>query len=199
MSILHNGVDHILRVSADSSILDELDLRTRPYILAAASVQKHKNLRVVLDAVPRFSSQDLALVLVGAASRSDFAAIGHELPQSVILAGRVSDGRMRGLIESAKAFAFPSLTEGFGLPPLEAMLLGTPAVVAPCGALPELCGNDVLYADAAQPEDWADAINQIVENDERRSLLSRSGKERAKTYRWSATAERFAKILRQHA
>lgn len=199
ITVLHNGVDHILRVKADLSGLDILGLRSRPYVLGLSSVQSHKNIRVLLEAATQFQNRDLALVLYGPAGRADFEAAGMKVPPNVILTGRVTDERLRGLIEGARAYLFPSLTEGFGLPPLEAMILGTPAIVAPCGALPELCGTSAVYADETDPDAWAQAINTLVEDERQRLAYAESGRTHAGAYQWSRTASQLAEILRQLA
>src|SRR5881394_632896 len=82
-----------------------------------------------------------AVRLIGAAVREQFEALGHFVPPNVIFAGQVSDGELRALLESALCVGCLSTTEGFGLPPLEGMVLGCPAIMAPCGALSEVGGK----------------------------------------------------------
>ena len=112
--------------------------------------QAHKNVGLLLRAFADPALRDLRLVLFGGEGRGAFEARGSAVPDNVVFAGRVSDGELRALYAHALCVAFPSTTEGFGLPPLEAMLVGCPAVVAPCGALPEVCGSAAVQA--ASPE-----------------------------------------------
>jgi glycosyltransferase involved in cell wall biosynthesis len=195
IATVHNGVDHVLRQPADGSVLDRLRLRDVHYVLALATTQAHKNIGVLLKAFADPSLADLRLVLFGSADASDFVAAGHAVPAGVRFAGRVSDGEMRALLESARCLAFPSLTEGFGLPPLEAMILGCPAVVAPCGALPEVCGKAALYADPSEPQDWVRQILSICRDQVFRSQLQRESRLHANKYSWRQAGLKLAEIL----
>src|SRR5205085_7996249 len=124
--------------------------------------QVHKNVGVLLKAFSAPALGALTLVLVGADDRASFEARGHTVPTNVVFAGRVDDGELRALLEAALCVAFPSTTEGFGLPPLEGMLLGCPAVMAPCGALPEIGSDAALFASPDDPGQWVSVISNIA-------------------------------------
>jgi glycosyltransferase involved in cell wall biosynthesis len=145
ISVVHNGVDHILAEAADARILERLGLSKHGYAVALASTQVHKNIRLLLRAFASPRLADLKLVLIGGSDRAEFERIGP-ISANVQFSGRISDAELRGLYEHALCLAFPSTTEGFGLPPLEAMRVGCPAIVSPCGALPEVCSDAALYA-----------------------------------------------------
>jgi glycosyltransferase involved in cell wall biosynthesis len=113
----------------------------------------------------------------------------------VLFAGRVSDGELRALYENAACLAFPSTTEGFGLPPLEAMGLGCPVVVAPCGALPEVCGDAALYAPPGAPAAWAQAIRRLDGDAGLRQRMMEAGLARAALYRWEDSARRLLEVI----
>lgn len=192
---IYNGVDHAMRVPADGRIVEALALHRQPFALALANTQSHKNVALLLQAFSRPELARMNLVLYGSADRAAFAALGHAVPANVLFAGRVSDGELRALMENAFALAFPSRTEGFGLPPLEAMLLGTPAVCAPCGALPEVCADGSLYADADSPEAWAGTLQSLAAPSDFRTALARRGQTRAALFTWRRAACRFLEIL----
>ncbi|MFD2135390.1 glycosyltransferase [Novosphingobium resinovorum] len=99
----------------------------------------------------------MPLVVVGA-QRGALVAAGLAVPDDAVFVGSCDDQALRALYAGARCLLCPSRTEGFGLPPLEAMLCGTPAVVAPAGAVPEVCRDAVLYADVDDPASWAQAI-----------------------------------------
>jgi len=159
--VIHNGVDHVLRSVADSSLMQKLELTPQQFVLALANTQAHKNISLLFRAFDQLADSNIKLVLLGGASKADFEALGAAPPANVVFAGRVTDAQMRALMEQALCFACPSLTEGFGLPPLEAMLLGCPAIIAPCGALPEVCGEAALQADAHDADPWAGHIRRL--------------------------------------
>jgi glycosyltransferase involved in cell wall biosynthesis len=179
----------MLRIEAQPDILARSDLSSRRFILAPASVQRHKNIGVLLEAAEFLESSDVLLVLYGSAGAAEFKAAGLTLGPNVRLVGRVNDGEMKSLMQAATAFAFPSTTEGFGLPPLEAMLMGAPAIVAPRGPLPALCGDAVLYADPGEGAAWAEAITTLLEDEPKRLALSEAGRRRAAGYRWADAAD----------
>lgn len=193
--VVHNGVDHILRHAADGRVLARARVGMRPYVLALSNTQKHKNLEVLLRAFADPQMAGLDLVLFGSATAGDFAALGLTVPDNVRFAGRVDDGELRALMEGAVALAFPSTTEGFGLPPLEAMLLGCPAVVAPCGALPEVCGQGSLYAAPHDPAAWRAQLLMLASDAGVRAHWSDMGRKQAARFTWRAASLRLAEVL----
>jgi glycosyltransferase involved in cell wall biosynthesis len=197
ISVIYNGVDHIARIDSEAAALDRLGLRAKTYVATLSNAQHHKNIRVLFEA---FRSPELAgvpLLLIGGAQAVDFERLGLSPPPNAVFSGRVSDGELKSLMEHAAVFAFPSLTEGFGLPPLEAMLLGTPALVAPCGAMPEVCGDAALYAAADQPAEWAAALARLLGDASSRQALSRKGRLQAARYRWADSARRYLELLQE--
>lgn len=199
IEIVHNGVDHIARIIPDRTILASLGLEPGRYALALANTQRHKNIALLLRAFARPVLSGIRLVLVGRQDGAAFTAAGLKVPPNVVFAGPVSDAALRGLLEEAACLAFPSLTEGFGLPPLEAMAVGCPAVVAPHGALPESCGDAALYLDAQDDAPWADAIRRLVEDTEERARLRAKGLAHAATFTWAKSARTLLRIVREVA
>lgn len=195
--VVHNGVDHILRVRSDPALLESLDLMIGRYVVALSTTQAHKNIAILLKAFADPALADIRLVLVGGTDADAFVASGHAIPPNVRFTGRVSDEALRGLMENALCLAFPSTTEGFGLPPLEAMTLGCPAVVAPCGALPEICGQAVLYAAPDDAQAWVSATRSLVDSPDARRALSEAGRERASQFTWRKAAISLANVLRR--
>lgn len=192
---VHNGVDHVLRIAAEPGILSRLGLTDQPFALALSTTQEHKNIGVLLKAFARPELAGMKLVLFGSTGKDAFLAEGHAVPENVVFAGRVSDGELRALMEAATALAFPSTTEGFGLPPLEAMLLGTAAVCAPCGALPEVCGDVALYASPDEPEEWARTLGELAADPARQASLGERGRVHAGAFTWSNAAQQVLEVL----
>lgn len=187
--VVHNGCDHVLQIPPDDGQLATLNLTPGRYVLALANTQKHKNIAILLRAFARPELKDVPLVLFGGASQADFENLGHIVPPNVQFAGRVTDPELVGLMIHAGALAFPSLTEGFGLPPLEAMALGCPVVAAPYGALPEVCGKAALYADPFDPNAWSQKIRTLLDVETvRRSLIS-EGRRQAGIFTWKQAAQ----------
>jgi len=193
--VVHNGVDHMADVGADLSIIEKLKLSGEVYFCGLSNTQEHKNIKVLFNVMASESMRDTKLVLIGGTSREQFESNGAVIPDNVIFSGRVTDEEMRSLIEGALCYLFPSTTEGFGLPPLESMLLGTPAIVAPNGALPEVCGKAALYAAPDAPQQWIDAINRLIKDKTFRQKLSEQGVLRAKDFTWRRAAEKVLAVI----
>jgi glycosyltransferase involved in cell wall biosynthesis len=199
ISVIPNGVDHILAYKPASEIFDRLGLHPQTFVVGMANVQVHKNVGVLLRAFATPGLSNLKLVLIGAASRQAFERLGHSVPSNVVFAGQTSNGELRALLESALCVGFPSTTEGFGLPPLEGMLLGCPAVVAPCGALTEIGRENAIFAAPDDPREWAGAIQRLSDDPSHRESFSRAGRERAGFFTWNRAGRKLVEVIREVA
>jgi glycosyltransferase involved in cell wall biosynthesis len=199
ISVVPNGVDHLFAYDSQPEIVSRLALVSRKFVVGLANVQAHKNIGLLLKAFTASEVAELKLVLVGASRRAEFEALGHSVPPNVVFAGRISDGELRALLESALCVGFPSTTEGFGLPPLEGMILGCPAILAPCGALTEVAGGGALFAAPDDPRQWIGAIRRLVDEPGHWAEYSRAGRERAALFTWKRAGEKLANIIRDVA
>lgn len=189
IGVILNGIDHNDSVDLDSKILDRLKLSQGRYVLALANTKVHKNIVVLLRAFSHPDLSGIPLVLFGPDSRSSFERQGLSIPLNVIFAGKVNDGQLRTLYRSALCLAFPSLTEGFGLPPLEAMSEGCPTLVAPKGALPEVCGDATIYVDPHDQAAWVANIVHLFKSADLREDLRVRGKKQASKFTWQTAAK----------
>ena len=195
ISVIYNGIDHISSIEADSSCLSRHGLAPRGYVLAFSSTQKHKNISLLLEVFRQPSMSHLKLALVGGAGKAEFHRNNLNASDNVLFCGNVTDAELRAMYENALCLAFPSTTEGFGLPPLEAMLVGCPAIVAPRGALPEICEKAVIYADPYSPSEWKNALDLIARDAEVRASLIDKGRRRAHNFRWDVSARQLMSII----
>ncbi len=193
--VIHNGVDHILATPSATGVVASLGLAPRRYVVALANLQAHKNIALLLRTFADSQMAELTLVLVGASTKAEFESAGHAVPTNVRFTGKVTDAEMRALMEAAGCLAFPSTTEGFGLPPLEAMRLGCPAVVAPCGALPEVCGDAAIYADPADPDAWIEPLRRLCLDSWAREFYGARGVRRASAFTWDRAAAGLEKVI----
>jgi glycosyltransferase involved in cell wall biosynthesis len=197
ITVIYNGVDHVLGFTPDPLINVAHGLTPQSYVLALATTQHHKNIGVLLRAFGQGGLGNTRLVLIGGTDAADFAAHGLTVPPGTLFAGKVSDGQMRALMENALCFAMPSLTEGFGLPPLEAMMLGCPALLAPFGALPEVCGDAALYADPYDADAWADGIRRLRDEPDLRTRLIAAGRVQSGQFTWDAAGRRLIETIKR--
>jgi len=164
----------------------------QPFLLYPANPWPHKNHARLYEAfaLVRRERPDLRLALTG--TGHDAAA----LPEGVETRGRVPDDELVDLYRTASALVFPSLYEGFGLPPLEAMACGCPVAVSRATSLPEVCGDAAEYFDPLSSEDMARAIAAVLDDP---AAYAVRGPERARRFTWEATARRHEDVYRRLA
>lgn len=194
---LYNGADHILDAAAHPAALAEFGLEPHGYVLMFGSPKAYKNVGVVLAAFAAAALAPTRLVIVGP-SREVLAAAGLVAPADAVFVGSCNDGVLKALYEGALALAFPSRTEGFGLPPVEAMLCDCPVVVSPGGAIPEICRDAALYADIDDPRSWRDAFIALRDPGLRAAKVA-TGRARARGFTWSAAGAQLLAILLERA
>jgi glycosyltransferase involved in cell wall biosynthesis len=196
ISVISNGADHLLAYEARPEITGRLQLDRRRFVVGLANVQVHKNIGLLLKAFADPALGGIKLVLVGAADRKQFEALGHSVPQDVVFTGRIDDGELRALLEGALCVAFPSTTEGFGLPPLEGMTVACPAVLAPCGALPEVGGEAAIFAAPDDPGQWVSAIRKLAGDPDLWERYSLAGRKRSELFTWERAAGKLVEVIR---
>lgn len=198
VTVIHNGVDHIHRGGVDESIIDRLGLADRPFSVTFSNLQAHKNLAVLFEAFSRPEMSSQTLVLIGPDLRQAFLEKGFSLGDNVIFAGRLSDAEVGGLYRNAICQVFPSLTEGFGLPPIEAMAVGCPVIAAPCGALPEVCGDQAIYAPPHDSTAWAKAVLDLAgeSSADRQARITRVRAWGAR-FTWDRSAQALVKVVQE--
>jgi glycosyltransferase involved in cell wall biosynthesis len=166
-----------------------------PFFLYVGSAYPYKNLARLIDA---FAELDGAYRLVLAGDQEDFgAALRDRATERVVFTGPVSEPELAALYAGAFAYVFVSLSEGFGLPGLEAMAAGVPVVAARAGSLPEVYGDAAQYCDPRDVHSIASALREIAGDEELRRRLVARGRERAAEFSWSRTADQTLAVYRE--
>lgn len=177
----------------------------KPFVIYTGSLYPHKNVERLVKAVKllrtsNFKPQASSITLVVACARNVFYDRFRQkikemnAEKFVNLAGFVPDEDLIGLYRQAEAFVFPSLMEGFGLPPLEAMSAGCPVIVSDIPVLKEVCGSAALYFDPSDETDIAAKIKLIVGNSKLKKELIKKGREQVRKYSWTKMAEETRQI-----
>jgi glycosyltransferase involved in cell wall biosynthesis len=189
--IAPNGHEHALRWNARRAQIPLLSALKRPYVLLLGSVAKHKNIEIILEQAQALDKAGIDLVLAGAAS-SIFSAKASAFQRSNIHhTGYVGDDDLAALYGGALCLAFPSKTEGFGIPPLEAMARGCPVISSNAASLVEVGGDAVAYVDPDRGDRWREAIIGLSGNNDLRATMAALGRKRAALFSWKRSARLY--------
>jgi alpha-1,3-rhamnosyl/mannosyltransferase len=166
----------------------------RPYILFVSMIEPRKNLDRLITAyqeIPPTLGEEFDLVVAGPVgwnSEQTLKRLGSGL-KGVRYLGYVPERLLPGLLAGATVFAYPSMYEGFGLPVLQAMAAGIPAIISNAGSLPEVAGEYAFYVDPESVSEIRDALSSLLSSPAERVRRSEGGSAHAATYQWSKCAE----------
>lgn len=158
--VTYNGIDHIKNLEVDEGIIDREGLKDKKYILAVSSMNPSKNFPLILD-VARIMPE-VEFIIAGGSNAKVFKSAGLDVPQNARLIGYVSDEELMALYRHASVFVYPSLYEGFGIPPLEAMVCGCPVIVSDIEVFHEVYGDSVEFCNPCRVESWMLRIKHIL-------------------------------------
>lgn len=202
ITVASNGVDPVFLDPAQRPSPVE-----PPFFLAIGNLQPRKNLRTLLGAyralVQERPDRPERLVIVGQEQFEAGSILreGEDLRRAgrIVFTGYVSDRDLVGLLQRATAFAFPSLYEGFGLPPLEAMAAGAPVVASDIPVMREVVGAAALLVPALEQRAWAHALTAIADDPTRRAAMAAAGRAHASVFTWDAAARTVLGVLERVA
>src|SRR5882757_8832768 len=215
IEVVYNAIDerflHGHASQADRELIAERYQVNYPFLLYAGAIRPHKNVVRTIEAFSALKSElekekqlpDLKLIIIG----DDLS--GHPgLRRTVVRSGVQNDVRFLGFVpievlrifyDVAKIFVFPSLYEGFGLPPLEAMAHGTPVVTSNTSSLPEVVGNAAVLVNPENVFDIMHGLHRVLLDQPLREVLKQRGYDRAKKFSWDASAARILQVYEKAA
>jgi len=173
------------------------------YILALSSIAKHKNFERLVQAFLKIDI-DIKLYIVGGINQKIFGKdsikILNKIQQSknIIFLGRVDDEKLVELYSNALFFIYPSLYEGFGIPPLEAQACGCPILLSDITVFREVYGNSVHYCNPLDVDDIRKQIEYLLSDAKLLKDLKHKSLENAKKYTWEKSAEKFLNLLKEY-
>ena len=204
VEVIYNEIDDRLATPPtpeDVARVRERFLLTSPFILYAGNIKPHKNVDRLIEAfsiVRRRGVQDVKLLIIGdeISRYPNLRRLGHrdQLHQHVRFLGFVPDETLAVLYRLASVFVFPSLSEGFGLPPLEAMAAGAPVITSNVSSRPEVVGDAALLIDPRDAGAIADAVVRVLGDPALRADLVRRGLERVKAFSWDRSVARTREV-----
>jgi glycosyltransferase involved in cell wall biosynthesis len=186
MRVCYLGADHVAKIVPDPSVIERLGLAGRKFFLGVGSAN-NKNAEAVVAALAKAGLSDTLLVFTGSRVWKVNGPQSDLNSDNVKSAGYVTDGELRSLYEHALALVSPSHYEGFGLPPVEGMLLGCPAIISDTPAMVEVCGDAALQCKADDVDKLAELMRIVHDDPVRRQALVEAGRARASRYTWRAT------------
>jgi glycosyltransferase involved in cell wall biosynthesis len=215
IEVVYNAIDerflHGHASDADRQLIAERYQVNYPFLLYAGAIRPHKNVVRIIEAFSALKNElakerryaDLKLIIIG-----DDLSSHPRLRRTVVSGGVQNDVRFLGFVpievlrifyDVAKIFVFPSLYEGFGLPPLEAMAHGTPVVTSNTSSLPEVVGNAALMVNPENVFEIQRALQQALLDSEVRTRMKKLGYEQAQRFSWESSVARILEIYREVA
>jgi glycosyltransferase involved in cell wall biosynthesis len=215
IEVVYNAIDerflHGHATQADRDLIAQRYLVSYPFLLYAGAIRPHKNVVRIIEAFSALKSElakerrflDLKLIIIG-----DDLSSHPRLRRTVISGGVQNDVRFLGFVpievlrifyDVAKVFVFPSLYEGFGLPPLEAMAHGTPVVTSNTSSLPEVVGDAALLVNPENVFEIRRALQRALLDTEMRETMKQRGYEQAQRFSWTTSVSRILEIYREVA
>lgn len=205
ISVIYEAAGDEFRPDIDPEKVLELKSRlklTHPYLAHIGTLEPRKNLLFLVEAFSEVVKRRSNIQLVLAGKKGwDYEKLFSKvselgLEQRVIFTGYLSDEDRPVLLRGALALVFPSLYEGFGLPPLEAMAAGTPVIASNSSSIPEVVGEAGLLAHPKDKDKWIKLILELIERPDSGKKLREAGLQRASQFSWRKTAEQTADVYR---
>jgi glycosyltransferase involved in cell wall biosynthesis len=178
---------------------------SNPYVFAIGTIEPRKDYPTLVRAFDRVAASDPRIELVIAGERGwgadafDDAVAGATHKDRIRVLGRISAVHYDGLLRGARVLAYPSLYEGYGYPPLEAMRAGVPVVATNVASLPEVTHDAAVLVEPRNPEQLASAIEQVVNDEKLREHLVLRGHARVSSQRWDEAARKFVALYKELA
>lgn len=193
ISVIYNGVNETFKPKKTE--------QHEKYILALSSIAKHKNFERLIQAFLKIDT-DIKLYIVGGTNQKIFGKNSVKIlkkiqeSKNIVFLGRISDEKLVELYSNALFFVYPSLYEGFGIPPLEAQACGCPVLLSDISVFKEVYGNSVHYCNPLDVNDIKKQIEYLLNNEKLLDELKNKSLENAKKYTWEKSAEKFLNMLK---
>lgn len=195
VSVIPNASEHLEAVTPDPAVLPRLGLEAGRYFVIIGSAAPNKNVQRAVEAFSQVEAAGERLVIVGGVDAAVFGRTPVSQRQGVLLPGRLPDAEIAALLRQARALVFPSLYEGFGIPPLEAMSCACPVLASDIPAVREVCGQAALLFDPLDPTSIAAAMRRAVTDPTHMEVLRQRGLAQVRRFSWRHSASLLLHLL----
>ncbi len=202
IAVLPNGHEHALAwnprlTSICPAVTEEMRKRAgNGFVLAVGSRARHKNLQLLFKIAPELAEMNLGIVIAGGGN-GIFASEPLSEATNIRAIGYVTDHDLAYLMDRALCLLFPSWTEGFGLPIVEAMARGCPVVSSDRASMPEVCGDAALMASPDDPAAWVRQVRRLTNSADLSQELTERGRERLPLFSWVHSAAGYLELMRE--
>ena len=182
-------------VNKFENILDFKIELPKNYFVYLGSYDSHKNLDIILEALALDKCKDFKLVMIGDNLECKPKVNRLQIDDRVSFLGRLSDGEIAFVIQNSMAILFPSLYEGFGLPPMEAGVLGVPSICSRRPTMTEFLYDVALFAEPDDVNEWADNMYDLAYDMELRERIGKLAREKVSNFKWETSCNNLVDIV----
>lgn len=181
--VTYNGIDHMKNIKFDENIFSKFNIEKNNYVLAVSSLNPSKNFRLILETAK--ISPEFNFVIAGGTNSNIFKEQGLEITSNVKFIGYVNDEELVALYKYASCFVYPSIYEGFGIPPLEAMYFNCPVIVSDIEVFKEIYMDSVLYCDINDNNILREKIILLSKNSMMKNFVINKMQNLKEKYKWN--------------
>ena len=196
--VIHSNVPFHTKPTDDEILNLKKDPNAEKYILTVSSMDPRKNFIRLVEAFNQIEDKSIKLYIIGMRFKAfNTPDLEKLIGENVVLPGYIDDEALQKMYQNALFSIYPSLYEGFGLPPLESMTYGCPVIVSDIPALKEISGEAVVYTNPYSIEDMVWKMNMLAENENLREELVSKGLQQIKKYSWDTSAQKVLELIQK--
>lgn len=196
--VIHSNVPFQTKPTDEEVLSYQRDPRAERYILAVSSMDPRKNFIRLVEAFNQIEDKSVKLYIIGMRFKAfNTPDLQKLISDNVYLPGYIDDDALQKMYQNACLSVYPSLYEGFGLPPLESMTYGCPAINSDIPALREVSGDAALYVDPYDVQDITNQINLLLQNEDLQHALRGNGLRQIKKYSWDKSAKQVYELAQK--
>ena len=193
VEVTYNGIDHMKNIKPNEKIFSNFDIEKNNYALAVSSLNPSKNFRLILETAKILP--EINFVIAGGTNSAVFKEQGLEITSNVKFIGYVNDEELVALYKYASCFVYPSIYEGFGIPPLEAIYFNCPVILSDIIVFKEIYMDDVLYCKVKNCKILKEKILSILDNQKLKKSIIEKEKILVNKYRWNNILIKLLEVI----